>query len=245
MIDGAIKYWWRKWIKKSLFFTTTGEKWKNYLQELSSKKGFVVRNGFESKVLNMAMQHTKEFKIVHFGRIYQNQNLTLFLKGFLEFIQSHRSSGVKLELVGLKKELDFDARREIKSMIPDTYISEVPYMPKKTLLQYCQQQASLFWLPNFKEDQGQFMVKLYDYMSLCKPTILCPGNGSELEKVIDYTGAGVTFNTLTPLVMYLEKSYSQYLQNGYVPFEGDQDKINEYRREKQVANLATMIQKNL
>lgn len=242
IINSLIRRAWKKWINHGLFFSTTSHKWILYLSRLSGKDGIVVRNGFDylpSEKKTKSTQPVGKFKIIHFGRIYKDQNLDVFIEGFRSFANSLSSEEVALEIVGLKKVSGVDYREKLENDLGD-YVTFVPYMPRQALISYCREQAALFLFPNFREDNGQFAVKVYDYMLMGKNIVVTPGGG-EISEVVSRANVGVVLDKPGEVAAYLQRAYDQFKKFASVPFYGDEEIIDQYSREKQVKVMAEKI----
>jgi glycosyltransferase involved in cell wall biosynthesis len=243
LLNFMISRWWRKWIRHSLFFSTTGDKWRRYLSRLSHRDGIIIRNGFDPvsspEQNNRANVATGKFKIIHFGRMYKSQNTDIFLTGFKKFAENYSAAEVCVEIIGLKKVPEIDYELKIKSALKE-YVAFIPYMPKHELVTYCRSEAALFFFPNFNTDNGQFPVKLYDYTVIEKNIIVSPGGG-EISDFIRDTRTGHVFNDPDTLADYLRKAFKTFAASGSVSFVADQEKLVKYSRRNQVRIMAQKI----
>lgn len=242
IINFMISRFWRKWIRGSEFFSATGETWKNYLSELSGKEGIVVRNGFDAFPdisQGNVKARTHKFKIIHFGRMYEGQNVDVFIDGFRAFAKCHSPSDVLFEVVGLKRVAGVNYQEKLKKSFGN-YVSFVPYMPKSQLIQYCAENASLFFFPNFKEENGQFPVKLYDYISMGRNILVAPAGG-EIGDFVLKVGAGVVLNKPEAVTRYLERSYQEFKASGTLQYGLDLKQLSGYSRREQVRIMAEKI----
>lgn len=246
LFDQVNKFWWKKWLENAMFFSVAGKKWKILIESFSGKKGLVVRNGYEYIVNNNLEYHNspENFKVVHFGRMYENQNLEVFLEGFDRFLSKAHNKAITFELIGLKSDRKEDLIRVIQTYIPKKNLNIIDYLPKYQLLEYCKRNASIFYFPGFREDNGSFAVKVFDYISLHKPVIMCPGDNSEVELILEETQSGVILNSSKEVEEYLVEKYQEFLK-GNVGFGGDLDKVLQYQRKYQVEKLAINIYKYL
>jgi glycosyltransferase involved in cell wall biosynthesis len=238
--DQLVKYHWKKWLRGSDFFTTTSSKWTDYLEQMSNNKGFVIPNGHEIREVNHP-QVQNEFKLTYFGRIYPNQNLELLIEGIKRFIKTEQPAKFKLLLIGIKKTADFDGLQLITDTIDSRYIKIIDYLPKEQLLEYCRNESSMFFLPSFKEDNGQFMVKLYDFIALGKPVIIAPKVNSDMEYVVEKSNAGVTADGEDAIASYLGKQYKHFLKMGYAKSDLKSKLIMQYHRQNQIKKMADFI----
>ena len=238
--DYLIKLYWKKWISNCRFFVTTGSLWKKYLENLTDQKGFVIPNGHEFKVI-ASMRAQTEFKLIYFGKIYPNQNLKVIMEGISKFIDRVEPGNFKLILIGLKVSSDFDCLHFITRQIHSKYLKLIDYLPKQELIEFCKSEATMFFLPSFYEDNGQFMVKLYDFMALGRPIIIAPQVNSDMETVTSKTNSGVAVDTAESVAYYLEMQYRYFLRHGQPKNDGYPAKILAYHRENHVKSFADLI----
>ncbi|RUA35954.1 MAG: hypothetical protein DSY77_01915 [Bacteroidetes bacterium] len=242
--DLIIKFYWRKWLNKSIFFSTTSSKWISYLEKLSSVKGIKIRNGHEISSLPKKNYKTNIFRIAYFGRIYPYQNLEIIIKGINKFInRNYPIDEFELCLIGIKNVGQFNGAQIFKKFINEKYIVEHDYMSKEELIKFSIKNVNLFILPNLKEDNGSFFVKLFDYISLNKPLILAPKNGSENDIIVKKTNAGLLTSSSTKIALYLERQYRSYREAGMVNVAIDKLQFKDLHRTKQVEILAKEIKK--
>lgn len=238
--DILIKYYWKKWLNKSLFFSTTSHKWTEYLKNLSNKKGFVFPNGHEIEIVEAPIKQVK-FNLTYFGRIYPNQNLELIIEGIIEFLKKVNPKNFKLLLIGIKETSDFDGLQLITSRINKEYLEVVDYLPKERLMDFCKKRVTLFFLPSFFEDNGQFMVKLYDFIALGKPVLVAPRVNSDMEFVVRKTKSGEVLNSSGSIALHLEEQYNFFLKFGHAKNNMSSKSILDYHRQNQVKLFAKKI----
>jgi len=241
-LNSIIARCWRKWIRSSLFFSTTGQTWTHYLSRLSGRDGIVVRNGFDylpTETKTPEIRHDRKFKVVHFGRMYEGQAVDIFLKGFREFANRLSPSKIGFEIIGLKKVTGINYEEKIGNSLGD-YVTFLPYMEKRELVKYCVEQASIFFFPNFIEDNGQFPVKIYDYVMIAK-NILVTHGGGEISDFVLKLGAGVVADEPESVTGYLEKFYREFENSGSIKFYLNNSELKQYSREMQVRVMAEKI----
>lgn len=242
--NAIIAFWWRKWIRYTVFFSTVSPQWREFLTELSGKAGIVVRNGFDgiATVGDMTPAvRTSTFKVVHFGRMYHGQDLDVFLEGFRRFTANFSPMEVTFEVIGLKKAVGIDCEKKIKDAL-GAYVVFRPYIAKNDLINYCKEQATLFFFPDFSDDNGSLAVKVYDYLMLGKNILIAPGGG-EVSRLVFDLNAGVVVNDPESVLAYLNQCYREYKRNGYLTYKLNREKLKAHSRERQVNVLANHIKR--
>lgn len=242
IIDRLIMTSWKRWIRNSMFFSTTGDKWRGFLTALSGKEGIVVRNGFQDiRDQDSAENYStsSKFKVIHFGRLYKEQNIEVFLQGFRIFCEKFSPDEVGLEIVGLKRCPGVDHEQRIRQVL-GRYVSILPYKSKPDLIAYCCAEASIFMFPNFKEDNGQFPVKLYDYIMMRKNILVSPAGG-DIGEFVSEMNVGVVLNDPESVAQGLGQYYEVFRKYGFIPLKGNNARLNEYSRKEQVRVMARKI----
>lgn len=246
LVNVIIKSYWKKWIRHSLFFSTTGIRWKEYLSLLSGREGVVVRNGLEGMLGddNVA-EHSKpaKFKVVHFGSMYKTQDLDVFLTGFRMFAEKHSPGEVACEIIGLKDILERNYEDRIRQIL-GPYVTFLPYLPKEQLSNYCAKEASLFFFPNFKEDNGQFPVKIYDYIAMGKNILVAPAGG-EISDFVSEVSAGRVLDEPKAVAEYLKDRFEEFRNSGTIQFQVNKTYLEKYLRLEQVRIMAEAIHRGL
>src|SRR5690606_9898043 len=207
-----------------------------------TRPGIVVRNGIDNLFCAQAARPkraAKTFKIIHFGNFYQGQDPTIFLKGFRRFAHELNSDQVRVEIIGFKNRASDLVKDTFVRYLGD-FVRFVPYMPKQQLASYCQNQAALFFFPGFREDNGQFCVKVYDYVSMGRNVIVSPGEG-DMGAFVKEVGAGLVTNDELEIAQYLHDCYDQWRQTGSVAWNVDEKKCIQFTRREQVRVLAEEV----
>lgn len=244
-----VRSYWRIWLKQSLFFSTTSKEWIVYLKRLSGRDGIIVRNGYDnifSLTPGGGANRPKKFVVTYFGRLYPNQSLDAITSGIRQFIASEiPGTDFAIQLIGIKRAGNFDGLNELLKRIPREYVEVIGYMPREKLLTYCAENSSLFLLPNFAENNGQFMVKSYDYISLRKPVIVAPSNGSETELLIRDLDAGIVTSSGKEVAAFIKKCYGRFKAGKPLKLDYSVDRFEFYSRRNQVRIMAQHIKEAL
>jgi glycosyltransferase involved in cell wall biosynthesis len=245
ILNTVVSYYWRKWLKSAIMFTATSKIWIDYLEKLSGVNGHMIRNGHELSNKSTLIKQNNCFKIVCFGRLYPNMEYDVILLALKRFLTYERELPIILEMIGIKRTTEFDGKSYFKANLNTDKLVFKESMPKDELMNYCEREATVFILPNFPEDNGQFMVKLYDYLALGSPVILAPSNGSDMEHVLKDVNGGIVTSNVDEMVNYLQDRYDELSENGRLSYVPNINKIESYHRKYQVARMAKLINDRL
>tara|TARA_R110002012_G_scaffold114079_2_gene260435 strand:+ start:39630 stop:40886 length:1257 start_codon:yes stop_codon:yes gene_type:complete len=237
--DRIIQYYWKRWLGKSMYFSTTSEKWLKLLENLTPVKGIKVRNGHEISEISTKKFKTNKFRVAYFGRIYQYQNLKVIIEGINLFIKQYNpKNNFEICLIGIKSVDQFSGSDIFKSLISKEFIKEYDYIPKKELIDFSLKKVSTFILPNLNEDNGSFFVKLFDFISIGRAVILAPKNGSENDLVLGQIKRGLITSSPNEIAEYLGKKFLEFKSSGVIESLIDHDLLASFHRSKQVENFA-------
>jgi hypothetical protein len=238
-------HYWKKWINSSLFFTTTSQLWIEYLEKHTKKRGHIIRNGHDFKLKPRPKYPKDIFRITYFGRLYPNMEYSIVFEALTNFLKYQKQIPIQFELIGIKPTSDFDGVQFVKNELPYPNIVFKEGMKKTELLEYCRLNSTVLILPNFPYDNGQFMVKLYDYLYIGKPIIFGPSNGSDMENTISTCNSGIISNSSTQLEKYLISIYDELSSTGNISFKSNYSIVNEYNREVQSEKLSSLIRSEI
>ncbi len=238
--DTIIKYHWKKWLSKALFFSITSNPWKEIIRKFSNTEGIVIRNGFEELYNGRELKAEKSLTISYFGAIYSYQNIYPFLKAVKRFIKKNNPQKFKIQFIGIKAKYRNGIINEIEKNLPKKYLEVHASLPKNSLFDLVSKSDLLFY-PGSDKIKGWCSVKIYDYLALQKPIIIYPGDNGEIDIIISKTKAGQIFINEEDVLLYLKNCYYQKINGEKIPYFGIKEEILKYRREHQVIKLSEQI----
>lgn len=247
--DLCCKYYWKKWLNASAFFTITSAHWLSQLTKLTRTEGYVVYNGYEAELFKEGRSNADEqFVILHAGNLYSHQHLEIFLEGCKQFIKNTNPENFKVKFVGGDRSHSDNqlsgylpnAKKKILSYLDEEYCEVTKRIPKKQLMtEYDNVQVLL--LPSFPDSPGTPPAKVFDYLALHKHIMVVPDDNDFLSEIIKETRSGSFTNTPEDVESKIEFLYNLWLEGHEIPFEGDKKKIAKFSRENQVEQLAKVI----
>lgn len=204
----------------------------------------LVMNGFLEDVFKSIdlrkPQGESPFIILHSGTLYPYQPVEIFLDGLKSAIdtQSIHPNELQMMFLGLKYQPDAVSRvsKHIPSLIP--YLSFSERMPHPEAIEV-QSRADMFLLlasPKFK----QIYAKVFDYVALRKPVLLCQDDCGPCSWIIDESGVGIKANSAWEVSKVI-------IQMRGVPFHipAEKQKSAQFSRKHQTGILANLIKTTL
>ena len=244
IIGKVVVYWWKVWLKKVSFFSTTSTAFTKHINKLVPIKGYTINNGHTNSSF-CTKNKSSVFRLVYFGRMYLQQDLELIVKAIRIFISKVKPDKFKLSLIGIKSSsnfvngIRFNGKVIFIKHLPKEYIEVHDYFSKEELIIYCKEKATAFMCANFKVDDGSIQVKALEYLSYNKPVLVAPLNGSLHDEI--GRQAGIATSSADEYAAYLTKLYKEFMQNGYVTSNTDPAFVQQFHRKEQVKKLAKLI----
>jgi glycosyltransferase involved in cell wall biosynthesis len=187
----------KKWLSNATSFFSISE---NYVQKIANfigKKGHVIYNGFIAEDFEPYLQTptNNEFTVCFNGTLIDIQPIEIFLEAYKKLILEFKPKmKLKLLFVGtsfhenqslrLKKiMLGFEENVEITKRINHAKAIEM------------QAKSHVLLLVAFTGITGAPGSKIFDYLALQKPIVLCPSDNGIKEKITTSTNQAIICNT--------------------------------------------------
>lgn len=177
-------------VQSSAAITTVGEPTANRIQKLfPNKKITIIPNGHNIPE-DFKIQTVKKdgLKISYIGRLYKHRNPTLFLRGFLSWLNNNPNSNAELHFFGIA---DFQNQvTYLKSLVPEVnkHITIHKSYPYEQMLYKASDSNAFLMLAD--KSLPLTNGKLYDYLGLKRPIILCPDDKSIFNHFINAEESG-------------------------------------------------------
>ncbi|MCW3127613.1 MAG: hypothetical protein JWO03_3271 [Bacteroidetes bacterium] len=232
----------KKWVKSSALLTTCSENWVKNISAFVGRSGKVVLNGYEDYLTELPQTsgNNQVFTIVHNGTTYSSQPIEIFLSGYKKFIDEN--AGVKIKLlfpgVGATPVEGERIRNFMKGY--EKYVSTSPRIPKSELVDIMAS-AHLFLMIGTQGVKGHHSSKIFEYLAMKKPIILCPDDKDVMSELMRETKGGFTANTAEEVTNILSKMYAGFGAGKAIDYSPDLEKITFYSREKQAQILAQIL----
>ena len=232
----------KKWTQSVSVFTTCSEDWVQNIARFINKPGKVVLNGYEDNLMAISdrVNESGVFTIAYNGTLLSTQQIEIFLDGFKGFIRETPDANVKLLFPGIEN--DYEQGIRIKKILTgyEKYYQTSARVPKHQLLEILAS-AHLFLLVGSGVDSGHYSSKIFEYLALQRPIMLCPDDQNVMGDLIRTTNTGAILNSEADVKMFLDKAYLDFKTKVKLPYSPDMEKIKLYSREKQAEMLARIM----
>lgn len=250
----------KRTIKNTSLITTVTSMFSNNLRKITQKRIEILPNGYDPEIINSLCQLTPQnetLTIGFIGSLYKWNPIESFLSVVNKFIQKNGDSSLKINLYGV------NTKKEIKEIIKNkfpllkTVVNITPRMTNEKVLELASH-SDLLLLFNYYAIIG---TKIYDYIGLKRPILLCYSNDSEANKlrdkyytmpdfkgvnnsiqqeVIEDKDAGYIAENSVHLYEILENRFAEFKANGYL--KCNTKKSEEFSRKHQTGKLAELIE---
>jgi hypothetical protein len=241
MINTYDVYFEKKWVSNASLITANTKYATKKLAELHHKEVQTITNGFEFDKLPAfePSSNKNELVIVHNGTLYPTQKITL-LKNALKRVQIPENFQVKLKFPGLL--IKKDVAEYVNSSFDNlsVVIEMSDRVPQESILRM-QLEADLLLMVAHENKKGVVGSKLYEYIGLEKPVLLCPSDNDELEETLKEVGSGLIASKEDELLAILEKLIKEKRETGKIYLDYDKKSVSKYHRANQVRKLTNYL----
>ena len=109
----------------------------------------------------------------------------------------------------------------------------------------CLAGASVFLLLTNPETKGILTTKVFEYLAARKPILCVPGDGGDLDALMDETMAGVVCKNEKEIRHQILSWYNAWVNNEKIAYSGKPQEIKKYSRSNTTGMLSNMLEENL
>lgn len=230
----------KRWAKGAALITTCSQLWANRLGAFTGNSNTaVIHNGYdESDFLNVEVEKSDSFKIVHSGTLYSAQNITVFAQGLKLFMQQNPGLKVEVDFPGLTYEYEQMLRIKKELGWLGNNLSIESRIPKKQLMAKLMGADVLLMFGIDSEIKGHHSSKIFEYLRTNVPILLSPSDNDVMQSLVSETNTGFTGNTPQAVAGMLSNVYTK--QYVHAPLA---DAVAQYSRRQQTGAFATALDK--
>lgn len=219
----------------------------HYVQKISSfvhRPGEVLLNGFfeddyrgfENIPLN------QDFTIIYNGMLYPSQQIEVFLQAFKKLIDSNpeHKKVIKLKFPGIM--FLKDQAQRVKNLMKgyEDHMELMERLPREEVINM-QAGAHLLLMISHKNAKGIPSSKIYEYLALGKPVMICPGDKDILEETFEPYNLGYVAQHEEQAYQQLHYLFRIYLKNEYEFLKPDLQYTRQFSRIRQTEKLAQLL----
>lgn len=213
-----------------------------YFQKELKKPAELIFNGFEEKLFEQFVPvealKLELFTISIIGTVYPNQDLGIFLEAFQKVLQTMPEAKIRFQFIGTNSIPETGSC--IREALPADKILLTDRIPRQEAIHYMEQ-SHLLWQPEMKGYTGMYTGKIFEYLGAKRTILVAPSLGDVLDKLLEETQAGKSFHSSDDISAYILRKYSEWQENGFIRYEGNEESISFYSREKQSERLLDFI----
>jgi hypothetical protein len=236
------KYFEKKWIHNSSLITTTSNQLVLRLSDFHKKRTELILNGFEFPEnfnITSLQKNKNKLTILHNGTLYPSQDLTI-LRDALSEIEIQENFSIELIFPGLKYINKVAQRIENEfSGLPVKFESSSRI--SRVQLIKLQLESDIMLMVAHKGEKGIVGSKLYEYIGLKKPVLLCPSDRGEMQSTLEGTGLEIIVQNKEDLKNKLMNLIKLKQEFGEITLSPNNEKIKEYSRRNQVEKIALLF----
>ncbi len=233
----------KKWTGSSTLITTVAPSGVKNLQNYNSVKGAYIPNGFFEHEFD---EHLKElppykvFTITYAGWLYQTQQIEILLGALNKMYQQDPNVNVRLLLVGGKSFKGMESRinKEAKEI---SHLVELTDRKTRAESFEMQMKSQLLLLCSHKNAKGIPSSKLYEYIALRKPVLVCPGDDGIIDQTIKEMQNGFICNSIDETVELLQQKIKEFEDTGAISTNFQESLRENYTREIQTKEMAKLL----
>ena len=228
------RYFEKKWVGTASCFTTISPHYQSKISAFVGIPGHVIYNGFSEIIELKEKSNLDEFVITYNGTLYETQEIEIFLEGFKKFIDTKPKLTVKLKFPGIL--IDKTQANRVAKYLKgyEKHYEMTDRLPKEQIIEI-QQNTDLLLMVSHKNIKGVTSSKIFEYISLQKPFIVCPNDHDVLEEIAVQSGLGIVLNSHQQVLEYLINEIH------YNSLKPDREKLNQFGIMRQVDRLGEIL----
>jgi hypothetical protein len=230
-----------KWLQTASMFFSVSPNCVQKINKLIKIRGEVIYNGFEPKDFEKKENFFPDFTICYNGTLLDIQDLTILKEG-LKILNLNYKNKIKIKLFFAGTGFDDNQKIRVKEIFSDQleFIEITNRLPREEVIRI-QQKCHILLLIAYNNVKPLAPSKLFDYMALKKPVLLCPSDNDIMEEMLLKTGQMILISKTEEFVNKLSSIIDAYLVTHKIDFQFNQDEASVYTRENQAKKLTQFM----
>lgn len=227
----------KQWVRTANHVISVSKQYTNRISVFLKVPGLTIENGFEETLLDLPKPPlTDQFTVVYSGTVYPSQRIDIIL----EALEAALNKGRPFRLVFLGSGFDVKEKRRIEAMIIPSlhpYVDVTDRIPRSEALSYILKSHVVLGI-SYGNMKGIPSSKLYEYIGLKKPVLLCPTDGDIMEEILQEVGLGFFAIDAKTCLREIEKIQQLYENDKIKLLEASAtDKVLKFSRFVQMSKL--------
>jgi glycosyltransferase involved in cell wall biosynthesis len=235
----------KKWVKTASCITSISPYYSQKISKYVHKPGHVLLNGFFEEDVNPFLQETpfEKFTVVYNGMLYPSQEIEVFLNAFKSFVNQNSlyRNRIVLKFPGILFLKDVAARVSHLMQGFEDVVEMTERISRNEVLKI-QAKSHLLLMVAHKGAKGIPSSKIYEYLGLQKPVMICPSDNDILEQTFAPYNVGYIARNEVEAESQLKQLFDQYLMNN-VQLKADEKYVSTFSRKHQTKVLADILRK--
>ncbi len=218
---------------------TVSDPIKKILAGITSKKIYVIYNGFNDEILPdilLQPENDGKFTLTYAGNLSPEMDIDTVLKGVNNFFKENKPNA-RVCFIGINE--NYKSALKKYDNIDFLFKEWQPHTQTLALLR----QSSVLLYMGWKGYSGIVSGKIFDYLGVQRTVLLAPSDNDVLEQLISYTKAGYICNSSSEVSEVIKRLYKEWGKKKGVSYQGDIKKIMEYTRNNQAVELLQIVNK--
>lgn len=232
----------KKWVGSAESIVSVSKVYTQRICDFLQKPGITVENGFEESLLGLTdIELYEQFTLVYSGVLYPSQDI----KPILGVLDRCNIIGKPFRLVFMGAGFDIKEKKRIEGLVPEhlrSLVEVTERFPRQEAIGILQRAHVLLGIA-YGGMIGIPSSKLYEYIAIGKPVLLCPTDGDVMEEILTETGLGFFANNETEgeeLILKLQQIHDEKFQLSKLR-ENSRTVIKKYSRFEQLKKLADRL----
>ncbi|WP_026968968.1 hypothetical protein [Algoriphagus terrigena] len=231
-----------KWVGTADSIISVSDPYTKRICDFLRKPGITIQNGFEESLLDLTeVALYRQFTVIYSGVLYPSQELSFII----EVLNRCNEAGSPFRLVFLGAGFDPKEKVRIESLVPKhltPWVEVTARFPRQEAIQRLRKAHVLLGMA-YGKMKGIPSSKLYEYLALGKPILLCPSDGDVMESMVMEAGIGFVANDVSEGVLQINRLQALYMLPELVEEMKvkSQEKIGKFSRFEQMKNLIDVL----
>jgi glycosyltransferase involved in cell wall biosynthesis len=224
-------------------FVSVSPHYVSKIKSVVNIRGEVIYNGFIQSDFDKYENEDlfEDFTICYNGTLLEIQDLTILKEG-LKLLNEKFKSKIKIKIFFAGTGFDKIQRKRLEEEFKnqENNIEITNRLPRDEVIRI-QQKCHLLLIVAYGDVKSALPTKLFDYMALRKPVLMCPSDKDIMEEMLIRTGQIILISSTEEFVNKISSIINGYLITKKIPFKFNQSEAYLYTRENQAKKLTSYM----